>query len=138
MDIYSKIDKMFQKDISDEILNEIKELKNYVKQSTQKTNTTKTQIKKPKNSQIKTEKKKKELPKEYYNFVNNFKQKYRAKPRYNFYVEFEYKNRILSLNEKGLLCEKGEVLAGYKALEVFEYLYNHRFEIIEEKEEIFK
>jgi hypothetical protein len=36
------------------------------------------------------------------------------------------------------LCEKGEVLAGYKAFEVFEYLYNHRFEIIEEKEEIFK
>jgi len=163
MDIYSKIDKMFQKDISEDVLNEIKDLKEYVKKSisnpnltsntsTIKENKVKSKIEKVeplekrieklneqlKSNTISTQKNlKKELPKEYYNFVRNFKQKYKAKPRYNFYVEFKYQGRILSLNENGLLCEKGRVLSKYQAFKIFEYLYEHKFEIIEEKEEVF-
>jgi len=170
MDIYSKIDKMFQKDITQEVLDELKELKDYVKRGVKvvkvdvkedrvnevdkinETNKKEAQkykyintsqksqnISKPqKISKSQSQKKNKaNLSKEFINFMKTFKQKYRAKKRYNFYIEFEYKGKILSLNEKGLICDERGVLPTYKALEVFEYLYKNRLNMIEEKEEIF-
>jgi len=197
MDIYSKIDKMFQKDITQEVLDELKELKYYVKrgvkvvkadieedvesdikadvkvnsnikadvevngingvdevdklnkaeeaqkykQPISNTSQKSQNISKPQKiiskSQSQNKNKKANLSKEFINFMKNFKQKYRAKKRYNFYIEFEYKGKILSLNEKGLICDERGVLPTYKALEVFEYLYKNRLNIVEEKEEIF-
>ena len=141
MDIYSKIDKMFQKDITQEVLDELKELKDYVKRGVKVVGIDKVkEIQQPQKilkPQSQKKNKQANLSKEFINFMKTFKQKYRAKKRYNFYIEFEYKGKILSLNEKGLICDERGVLPTYKALEVFEYLYKNRLNMIEEKEEIF-
>ena len=125
MDIYSKIDNMFEEDNLSKVLKEIEEIKkalqnNAIKSPTKKQNSSKKHYKKD----IKLE-----------NFIKGFRTKYKEQPFLGIFPEFEYQNRIYAINPKGLLYDKDKniVISSKKAYEIYRYLYKSQI-VIEEVE----
>ena len=118
MDIYEKIDEflgeeIFKEDVKDDVLKEIlfelREIKALFAKKTKK------------------------LPKDYYDFVNEFRAKYKEDAINGKYPEFEFQGKILAVNEKGLLYNKqnNRLLSTNEAFRVFEALYEYRNKIIQ-------
>jgi hypothetical protein len=125
MDIYSKIDNMFEEDNLSKVLKEIEEIKkalenNAIKSPTKKQTSSKKHCKKD----IKLE-----------NFIKGFRAKYKEQPFLGVFPEFDYQNRIYGINKKGLLYDKDKniVLSSKKAYEIYRYLYKSQI-VIEEVE----
>ena len=118
MDIYQKIDEFLEEeifkeemkeDILKEILFELREIKALLAKKT------------------------KRLPRDYYNFVNEFRNKFKEDPINGKYPEFKFNGKVLAINERGLLYNKetNRILSTNEAFRVYEALY-------ERKEKIFQ
>ena len=123
MDIYSKIDNMFEEDNLSKVLKEIEEIKKTLENNA---------IKSPPKKQTSS---KKHYKKDIQNFIKEFRIKYKEQPFLGIFPEFEYKNKIYAINPKGLLYEKDKniVISSKKAYEIYRYLYNSQI-VIEEVE----
>jgi len=128
MNIYEKIDNMFENNNNNqemffkELLSELKEIKNILKFQPQEYN----------------RQYKKSLPKEYYDFVKNFKNEMKENERMGIYPEFEFEGFRLGVNSDGLLYDKDslQTLPTFKAFEIFEKLYQN-YKIQKEEDDIF-
>jgi len=110
MNIYQKIEEMFEdKNLALEILNELKEIKAVLKEGRKNYNSSH----------------KKTLPKEYFDFVNQFRNEMREDIASGFSPEFIYENMVLGINSKGLIYNKitNRILPRHKAFEIYEKLY---------------
>jgi len=116
MNIYDKIENMFKDelDLSNQealkmILNELSEIKQILKFS-------------PK--QYKNEYKK-TLPKEYFEFVRQFRLDMKEDRINGIFPEIEFEGLRLGINDRGFLYNKdtGKILPRYKAFEIYEKLY---------------
>ena len=118
MDIYQKIDEflgeeIFKEDIKDDVLKEIlfelREIKSLLAKKTKK------------------------LPRDYYDFVKEFRAKYKEEPINGKYPEFEFQGKLLAINERGLLYNKQNkrILSTNEAFGVFEALYEYKNKIIQ-------
>ena len=118
MDIYQKIDEflgeeIFKEDMKEDVLKEILfELREIKALFAKKT---------------------KRLPRSYYDFVNEFRAKFKEEPINGKYPEFRFNGKLLAINEKGLLYNKEtkRILSTNEAFSIFEALYNHKNKIIQ-------
>jgi len=120
MDIYQKIDEflgeeIFKEDMKEDVLKEIlfelREIKALLAKKTKK------------------------LPKDYYDFVNDFRAKYKEDPLNGKYPEFRFNGKLLAINEKGLLYNKqnNRILSTNEAFSVFETLYERKDKIFQKE-----
>ena len=118
MDIYQKIDEFLgeeifkeemKEDVLKEVLFELREIKALLAKKTKK------------------------LPKDYYDFVNEFRSKFKEEPINGKYPEFRFNGKLLAINEKGLLYNKQtkRILSTNEAFSVFEALYERRDKILQ-------
>jgi murein L,D-transpeptidase YafK len=110
MNIYQKIDEMFEdKNLALEILNELKDIKAILKDGRKTYNYSY----------------KKTLPKDYFEFVNKFRNEMREDINRGFTPEFVYEDMLLAINSKGLIYNKmtKRILPKHKAFEIYEKFY---------------
>jgi hypothetical protein len=115
MTVYDKVEQLLATESdrpkwADEILLELAEIKSLLQ---------KNRYNKPKKD------------KDYFDFVHAFRDKMRADIASGNYPEITYKGRILGINFKGWIYDKGsnKSLPAYEAFEVYRFLYEHRNEI---------
>jgi len=111
MDIFEKIDNMFEdENISRDILNELKEIKNILKLGGKSYN----------------KEYKKTLPKAYYRFVNKFRDEMAEDNRRGYFPEFFIDGIAVAINSNRLMYNKetGRLLPRYRAFEIYEKLYD--------------
>jgi hypothetical protein len=117
MTIYEQVDKMLNQDKerplwADEILTELKEIKQLLKNSS---------------------KREKKYPKDkaYFKFVNDLRDKLRASIADNRYPEIIYNGRALGINFKGWIYDKSDskVLPAHEAFKVYRFLYENKKDI---------
>lgn len=118
MTIYEKIENMFGDDVKDvnqdmlqTILDELSEIKQILKFTPR---------------EYKKEYKK-NLPKEYFDFVRKFREDMKEDHINHIYPEISFEGMRLGVNQRGLLYNKdtNSLLPRYKAFEVYEKLYRH-------------
>jgi hypothetical protein len=75
--------------------------------------------------------KNKKMPKDYYKFVNDFREKLKENPYEGKYPEFKFNGRILAINQNGFLYDKNtnKLLSTSEAFMVYEKLFEKRNEI---------
>jgi hypothetical protein len=75
--------------------------------------------------------KNKKMPKEYYKFINDFRDKLKENPYEGKYPEFNFNDRKLAINQNGLLYDKktNKLLNTSEAFMVYEKLFEKRDEI---------
>ena len=127
MNIYDKINNMFKEEDDNTkllytILDELAEIK---------------QILKMPSNEYKKEYQK-TLPDEYYQFVENFKEKMKEDVINGKYSEIEFEGMRLGVNQRGLLYDKdtNQILPKYKAFDILEKLYNEKYQLVIDVEDI--
>lgn len=116
MNIYEKIDKLYSKDNQDKILKQIlSEL--YEIKAALKT--------------MENPRRNRKINKDYYNFVNSFRNKMQPDTENKIYPEVQYKGRRIGVNFKGYLYDKDttNTLPKIEAFELYEYFYEKKDEI---------
>jgi len=75
--------------------------------------------------------KNKKMPKEYYNFVNDFRKRLKENPDEGKYPEFNFRGRKLAINQNGLLYDKNinKLLSTSEAFMVYEALFEKKDKI---------
>ena len=116
MNIYEKIDKIYSKkddkEVLEQILSELKEIKNLLKD-------------------LENPRRNRKANRDYYKFVNEFRKKMKPDTTNNIYPEIIYQDRRIGVNFKGHLYDKDttNTLPKIEAFALYEYFYEKREEI---------
>jgi len=117
MTVYEQIDAIFSGEAQDkpqwanEILSELKEIKNLLKEETKIPS-----------------KEKKLYDSEYYNFVKEFRQKMKASTKDKIYPTFNYQGKKLGIDFKGLLYDKStsKIIPKKEAFKIYKFAYEQQ------------